>query len=233
MQGKEQSDSTESNSARVDIEPLLGEYIQISAGEFLMGSNFRWPSEQPVHKVTIAQDFEMSATVVTQAQWQAIMGSNPSDFKGDNLPVERVSWDDIQIFIDKVNQQSQRYHYRLPTEQEWEYACRAGTTGEYAGELDEMGWYKDNANGGPHEVAKKKPNAWGLYDMHGNVWEWCQEWYKDYPSTDLSGNVNPCRVIRGGSWYFGDDYSRSAFRFYLCPDIRSNHLGFRLVRTPR
>lgn len=216
------------------VDSLLGNFIEIHPGEFMMGSNFRWFSEQPVHKVKISQSYEIGATLVTQAQWETITGHNPSDFKGSNLPVERVSWDDIQEFIKTINTQSTHYQYRLPTEEEWEYAARAGTTEEYAGNLDEMSWYKANSDNKTHEVATKKPNPWGIYDMHGNVWEWCQDWYRDYPSdSQPDPTANPCKVIRGGSWYFGDDYSRSAFRFYITPDVRSNHLGFRLVRTLR
>ncbi|KAF0250577.1 MAG: hypothetical protein FD167_4 [bacterium] len=218
-----------------DVDSLLGTYVKIPVGEYMMGSNVRWASEQPVHNVKITKEFEIGATLITQAQWQAITGVNPSDFKGENRPVERVSWEDIQEFVEKVNKQSKHYQYRLPTEEEWEYAARAGTTEEYAGNLEEMAWYKANGDDQTHEVAQKKPNAWGLYDMHGNVWEWCEDWYEDY-STKMDPNLKgtsvvPCKAVRGGSWYFGEDYSRSAFRFYLTPDARCKHLGFRLVRN--
>lgn len=218
-----------------DVDLLLGTYIKIPLGEYMMGSTANWPSEQPIHKVQITENFEMATTQVTQAQWQSITGINPSDFKGENRPVERVSWEDIQDFLEKANKLSNKYTYRLPTEEEWEYVARAGTTQEYAGNLEEMGWHKANADSKTHDVAQKKPNSWGFYDMHGNVWEWCEDWYEDYSTKivpHLKGSTTvPCKVVRGGSWYFGEDYSRSAFRFYLTPDTRCKHIGFRLARS--
>jgi formylglycine-generating enzyme required for sulfatase activity len=135
-------------------------FVLIPGGEFSMGGDRFYP-EQPVHKVRISKAFEMGKYQVTQEQWQAVMGNNPSYFTGANLPVEMVSWNDVQEFIKKLNAKKDGYSYRLPTEAEWEYACRAGTTGNYAGNLDDMAWYDKNSGGKTHPVGQKKPNAWG------------------------------------------------------------------------
>ena len=168
---------------------------------------------------------------VTQEQWQEIMGDNPSYFKGDlSLPVEQVSWDDCQEFIKKLNARTEvktsGITFRLPTEEEWEYACRAGSTGDYGlladgreGSLDEMGWYSGNSGEETHPVGQKKPNAWGLYDMHGNVWEWTA-------SANGSG-----RVSRGGSFYDDASDCESDGRGWCDPDNRNFNLGFRLVAS--
>ena len=179
--------------------------------------------EHPRHQVVISKDFQMLEFEVTQAQWEAVMGNNPSSFSGDNNPVESVSWHDCQSFISKLNELDSDYTYRLPTEAEWEYACRAGSDTTYShgndsGQLGEYAWYDDNSNSRTHPVGEKKPNAWDLYDMHGNVWEWCQDWYDgDYydnsPGTDPQGpNSGSYRVIRGGGWRNDAGYCRSAFR---------------------
>lgn len=226
------------NSSKSNTEDtnLVGEFIYISAGEFMMGSN-KNKNEQPIHKVIISRGFEMGKYPVTQGEWEAVMGSNPSRFKGINLPVETVSWSDTQKFINKLNDLNGEYTYRLPTEAEWEYACRAGTTGDYAGELDKMGWYDKNSESKTHVVGQKSPNAWGLYDMHGNVWEWCSDWYGNYASgsvTDPSGvSSGSNRVYRGGSWFLTAVGCRSAYRSYNTPDSRYDGVGFRLVRTAR
>jgi formylglycine-generating enzyme required for sulfatase activity len=191
-------------------------FVRIPAGEFQMGSE-NDSDEQPVHRVKISRDFEMGKCEVTQAQWQAVMGNNPSRFEGDNLPVENVSWSDVQEFIKRLNQADSKYQYRLPTEAEWEYACRAGTTGDYAGDLDAMAWYEKNSGGKTHAVGQKQANAWGLYDMHGNVWEWCQDWYdsnyyRQSPGADPTGpTAGSARVFRGGSWDYAAACCRSAF----------------------
>jgi len=156
------------------------EFMYIPEGSFQMGSTNGNGDEKPVHKVTISQGFFMGRTEVTQTQWQAVMGNNPSGFKDcGNCPVENVSWDDAQSFIAKLNAQNDGFKYRLPSEAEWEYAARSGTTGDYAGNLDSMAWYSANSGSKTHPVGTKQANAWGLYDMHGNVWEWCQDWYSD------------------------------------------------------
>jgi formylglycine-generating enzyme required for sulfatase activity len=186
-------------------------FVLIPAGEFTMGSPENEQgrdSNEPQHKVKITKPFYMQTTEVTQAQWKAVMGNNPSYFKGNDLPVETVSWDDAQEFIKKLSAK-EGVKYRLPTEAEWEYACRAGSTtkfyfGEDESKLDEYAWYHNNSDGKTHPVGQKKPNAWGLYDMHGNVWEWCQDWYgadyyKNSPAEDPQGPASAeSRVLRGG-----------------------------------
>ena len=227
--------------------------------KFLMGSPASEPdrfSEETQHEVTLAQGFWIGKTEVTQAQWKAVMRTNPAyfprkeivcwkvlkwqipvwrqDFPANRgqLPVEQVSWDDCQEFCRKVGG-----GLRLPTEAEWEYACRAGASGPFAGTgvLKEMGWYGDNSGGKTHQVGSKKPNAWGLCDMHGGVWEWCQDWYGgDYPvdaATDPTGSAaGDFRAIRGGSWWsFPSRLCRSAYRLGHVPGCRSEDLGFRIV----
>lgn len=209
-----------------------------------MGSTEGDPNEKPVHQVTINYSFYMGKYEVTQAQWQAVMGNNPSKFKdcGGNCPVEEVSWNDAQEFIRKLNQMNDDYSYRLPTEAEWEYSCRAGTTGDYAGNLEEMAWYSDNSGHRTHAVGQKYPNAWGLADMHGNVWEWCQDWYHETyygapadGSAWLSGGEQRWRVLRGGSSLSGynANFSRSATRFNYTPSQGSASFGFRVFAVAR
>ncbi len=199
-------------------EITLFEFCPIHAGTFKMESN----------EVRIDQDFYLGKYQVTQQQWEAVMGNNPSNFKGGSLPVETVSWDDAQIFIQKLNQLSGKKNYRLPTEGEWEYACRAGSTSDYyfgdnESQLGEYAWYDGNSGATTHPVGQKKPNEWGLYDMAGNVWEWTDSWY------DSSHSY---RVIRGGSWYYGAERCRSVYRISGTPDYRNYFIGFRLVFVP-
>jgi formylglycine-generating enzyme required for sulfatase activity len=169
------------------------------------------------------------------------MGDNPSEFKdcGDDCPVENVSWNDAQGFIKKLNEIEGVDNYRLPTEAEWEYACRAETNTEFsfgdeASELGEYAWYIDNSGDRTHPVGTKKPNAWGLYDMHGNVIEWCQDWYADYPSNSVTDPKGPSkgeyRVLRGGSWLINARRIRSADRFRNDPNYRYLGIGFRVAR---
>jgi formylglycine-generating enzyme required for sulfatase activity len=179
----------------------------------------------------------MQTTEVTQGQWKRVMGNNPSNFKncGDNCPVEQVSWNDVQGFINKLNSKEGHNRYRLPTEAEWEYACRAGSSGPYANDnsLDSMGWYDGNSGSKTHTVAQKKANAWGLYDIHGNVWEWCQDCYGEYPSGAVTDPEGPSsgsnRVVRGGRWDVSARDCRSADRSWDDPGNRGSALGFRLV----
>jgi formylglycine-generating enzyme required for sulfatase activity len=197
--------------------------------------------------VTLTKGFYLGAHEVTQAQWEKVMGKNPSRFQkaGPEAPVEMVSWDDCQAFCQKAGG-----GLRLPTEAEWEYACRAGTTGPYAGDLDEMAWYLGNSDGTTRAVGSKKPNAWGLHDMHGNVWEWCRDWegggytgiltvdargraarYVDVPLTDPAGPpAGDSRVLRGGSWADYPRYCRSAERGRWLAEFRVPNAGCRVVR---
>ena len=216
------------------------EFVLIPAGAFKMGSANGDNDERPVRTVTISKPFYLGKYEVTQAQWQAIMGNNPSLFQGDaNRPVEQVWFNDVQEFIQKLNAKEGGGRYRLPTEAEWEYAARAGTTTAYSfgddpSQLGEHAWYKDNANGQTHAVGQKKPNPWGLYDMHGNVWEWVQDWYKRYPQDAATDPQGPAagthRSRRGGAWNNFAKYCRAANR-YSVAGFRDDFLGFRLVRT--
>ncbi|MBR1462223.1 MAG: formylglycine-generating enzyme family protein [Prevotella sp.] len=216
--------------------------VKVVGGTFEMGQTGwkEYPSytnEKPVHQVTLF-DFCIGATEVTQDLWEAVMGSNPSWFKGTNLPVESVSWNDCQEFIKKLNSLTGK-NFRLPTEAEWEYSARARTNQywEYSGAdesfIDAVAWYRDNSNGETHVVATKKPNSLGLYDMSGNVAEWCQDWYGDYgseaqmnPSGPFSGSI---RVSRGGSWFQFASSCRVSYRGYAPPSYRGSSYGLRLA----
>jgi len=186
----------------------------------------------------------LGKTELTQGQWEALMGSNPANLKnaGRDAPVEQVSWDDAMQFCRKLTERERQagrlpegYEYTLPTEAQWEYACRAGTTGDYAGNLDAMAWYNQNSGNTAHPVAQKQPNAWGLYDMHGNVWEWCRDWKADYPGGSVRDPTGPSsgssRVSRGGSWYADADAGlcRSAVRLGDGPGLRDFSQGFRFA----
>ena len=212
----------------------------IPAGAFYMGSEEdAWA--KPMHKVTITNPFYLGIYPVTQREWNAVMSDNPSRFKGDNLPVEYVSWREVQEFIRKLNAKEGTGKYRLPSEAEWEYACRAGTTTRYSfgdseSKLGEYAWFKEISGDKTHPVGQKKPNSWGLYDMHGNVWEWVQDtWHDSYDGAPTDGSAwegfDSYRVIRGGNW---DNVARncsSASRTYDDPDRRNSDLGFRLMRS--
>jgi len=218
----------------------LDQFSRIPAGTFQMGSTAGgYPGEQPVHSVTISRTFYMQKTEVTQTQWRAVMGSNPSYFSscGDTCPVEQVSWDDITTFLQRLNAQTPGVRYRLSTEAEWEYAARAGTTGETYGTLDAIAWYGLNSAGRTHAAAGKQANAWGLYDMIGNVFEWVSDWYEEpYSSASVTNPTGPAtgtsRVMRGGSWLLDSILARAANRGSLTPSLGVNFIGFRLVRTP-
>jgi formylglycine-generating enzyme required for sulfatase activity len=217
------------------------EFVYVPAGSFMMGSENGESNEKPMHQVAIREGFYMGKYEVTQAQWQQVMGSNPSNFENcDQCPVERVSWNDAQEFIKKLNAQNDGYTYRLPSEAEWEYACRAGTTGDYAGDLDSMAWYGEYPGGKTHPVGQKQSNAFGLYDMHGNVWEWCEDiWHKNYDgapsdgSTWMSGGDSSKRVLRGGGLNPDAAVLRSAFRLRDDPGIRDISVGLRVVAVSR
>lgn len=225
------------------------EMVRVPSGKFMMGSpadeEGRRSSEGPQHEVT-ESSFYIGKYEVTQAQWRAVarlpkvkidLKEEPSKFKGNNLPVEQVSWDEAVEFCERLSKATGKT-YRLPTEAEWEYACRAGTTGLYAGSLDAMAWYgEDRTKGSTHPVGTKQANGFGLYDLHGNVWEWCQDWFSDNyyaqsPSTNPTGpSSGSGRVIRGGGWINVPRNLRSALRLGHAPDYRYPNLGFRLVRT--
>lgn len=209
------------------------EFIRVPADTFRRGRlrNF--------HRVTISKDFYLGKYLVTQAQWEAIMENNPSHFKGAKWPVENVSWEDCQLFIEKLNYQTGRNIYRLPTEAEWEHACRAGSISLYSfgddkKRLAEHAWFSGNAGDTTHPVGQKIPNPWGFYDMYGNVWEWCQDWYAPYPKGLVIDPEGPAsgtdRVLRGGGWYDGALRCRSGFRSYFSPDFRCSFFGLRLAR---
>jgi formylglycine-generating enzyme required for sulfatase activity len=202
--------------------------------------NWSVDDERPVTWVTLTRPFWLGRTEVTQAQWMAVMGSNPSGFKGDDLPVETVSWDDAMEFCRKLSERERAanrlpvgYVYSLPTEAEWEYACRAGTTGDYAGDIGAMAWTDENSGGSTHEVGIKRPNAWGLADMHGNVWELVFDWFADYQGGEVTNPRGPTsgysRVFRGGTWNHEASFARSAIRLTDEPDRRGRALGFRLA----
>jgi len=225
-------------------------FAWIPPGSFLMGS----PPEEPdryenetLHEVTLAQGFYLGIHAVTQAQWQAVMGNNPSYFKGEDLPVESVSWDDCQAFCTKLSQREGK-RYGLPSESEWEYACRAGTTtpfyfGEtlspdqanYDGNYPYNGGVVGEYRGRTTSVGSFPPNAWGLFDMHGNVWEWCQDVYKGYEELgdsnilDIEDAHENARVLRGGSWYLFARNCRAADRSRIAPGTRDYSNGFRVA----
>lgn len=242
------------------------ELILIEAGSFRMGSE-RNGQEKPVHQVTISKPFYLGTYEVTQGQWHAVMGTNPSYFQkcGTNCPVENVSWNMAQQFIARLNSRSDGNNFRLPTEAEWEYAAQAGTAGDQADNVDEMAWYANNAgdksfdadkifleNSDPeafnkrvvgngnrtHPVGGKKPNSWGLYDMLGNVLEWCQDWadgeyYGKSPTIDPKGPPTGfAKVMRGGSWGSYAANVRPAFRNLDTPDAFYGDYGFRVVAVP-
>jgi formylglycine-generating enzyme required for sulfatase activity len=215
------------------------EFAWVPPGEFTMGSENGKADERPAHRFRIRTGFYIGKYEVTQAQWQAVMGNNPSYFKGGNRPVENVSWEDVRQFVEKLNLMNDGRGYRLPTEADWEYAARAGTNGDYAGELASMGWYFQNSGRSTHPVGGKRPNAFGLYDMHGNVYEWVLDAYRpSHAPASADGGVGPTRVgptsrvIRGGSWGSDASSCRSASRNWELQDSRRIHLGFRVAASP-
>ncbi len=214
------------------------EMIAIPAGEFMMGSN-ESDNEKPIHPVKL-KEFYIGKYPITQAQYQAIMGENPSRFKGENNPVERVSWNNAQEFCQKLSAKTGK-QYKLPSEAQWEYACRAGSKtkwcfGDDESQLTNYAWYRDNSQNQTHPVGEKKPNNWGLYDMHGNVWEYCEDdWHKNYQNAPNDGkpwidNSSKYPVQRGGSWFNLPNNCRSASRnILLARDDFFDDDGFRVV----
>ncbi|MGE0884556.1 MAG: formylglycine-generating enzyme family protein [Blastocatellales bacterium] len=248
-----QPKDSQSLPASIWIEPNIGmKFVLIPAGSFRMGTPLTEPereSNETPHKVRLTRAFYLGAYEVTQGQWEKVMGNNPSHFNncGSDCPVERVNYYDVQHFIEKLQKLSGNFRFRLPTEAEWEYACRAGTktpfnTGNklttnqanYNGRFP----YNRNPKGQNREktlpVGSFPPNAWGLYDMHGNVWEWCQDWFCPYPKRAVFDPVGNCqtelKVIRGGSWAFNAQSARSGLRYTHRPQDLGYSLGFRLVR---
>jgi len=221
-------------------DPITGmKFVPIQPDCFQMGSNFGQGDEKPVHRVCLSA-YAIGKYEVTQAQWQKVMGNNPSSYKGSNKPVEQVSWDDVQGFIRKLNQQTQQ-NYRLPTEAEWEYACRSGgKEQEYCGSnnANSVAWYGKNSGSSTHDVGQKQANGSGLYDMSGNVYEWVSDWYdkgyyKNSPTNNPQGpSSGRRRVYRGGGWYDGAYVLRSADRYDISLGYRHYDVGFRLVRKP-
>ena len=216
------------------------EMILIPDGTFKMGSPETEKDRnenETLHKVTITKSFFLGIYTVTQEQWEAVMGNNPSNTKGSNFPVTNISWEDCQDFINKLNSKT-KGGYRLPTEAEWEYACRAGTTTRYSfGDtitLIDANYY-DSKIAKPVAVGSYKPNGFGFYDMHGNVWELCEDWYGDYPltATDPVGpEMGEYRIIRGGSGVILGEDARSSFRGLFTPTHGVFFFGFRLAKTP-
>lgn len=252
------------------IKEINLEMVKCPAGSFMMGSPeqehakvkefvggfhkdlFKFEYNEKLHLVTFTKPFYIGKYEVTQSQYVALMGKNPSKFIGANNPVEMVSYDEAKAFCDNLNLKylnilPQGYKFALPTEAQWEYACRAGTntalnngknltTSDSAcPNLDEVAWYDKNASGTTHIVGQKKPNAWGIYDMHGNVYEWCRDWYGVYPNEDvidpIGANGGSYRVNRGGGWGYFAVYCRSASRCYY-PVYCGSDLGFRVALVP-
>ncbi|GHT29262.1 hypothetical protein AGMMS49574_05550 [Bacteroidia bacterium] len=229
------------NSSGIKGSEAAIEMVYVQGGTFSMGCSGEQGgdchgSEKPLHSVTVSS-FNIGKYEVTQAQWKQIMGSNPSYFKGDNLPVESVSWEDVQEFISKLNAATGK-RYRLPTEAEWEYAARGGNRSQgykYSGSnnLNNVAWYVGNSSSKTHPVGAKSPNELGVYDMSGNVWEWCSDWYDNYNSSSQTNPTGPStgsyRVLRGGSWYDFAKYCRVSYRDGSTPGDRGRSVGFRLV----
>jgi formylglycine-generating enzyme required for sulfatase activity len=226
--------------------------VLIHKGTFTMGSpesEAGREEDEVQHEVTLTKDFYLGVTEVTQAQYEKVMGSNPSFFQGDKVkvdssshPVEQVSWEDAVEFCKRLSDLPEEKKagrvYRLPTEAEWEYACRAGrktafSFGDESGSLGDFAWFSNNSERKTHPVGEKKPNAWGLCDMHGNVWEWCSDRYGDYPKSAVSDPIGPregsYRVYRGGGWIFEAADCRSALRHWAIPSGGGGLLGFRVA----
>lgn len=219
----------------------------VPAGRFLMGSPLDEPNrdkDEVQHEVVFSRGFFMAETECTQMQWQAIITNKPNHGKFPNHPVNQVQWREAQDYCRRLTQthRAQKlipegWEWDLPTEAQWEYACRAGTTGPFAGDLAEMAWIESNSEGKAHAVKTRKPNAWGLHDLHGNVWEWCRDWYGDYPTHSVEDPTGPSagtfRCYRGGSRIYGPRRARSAIRGAMSPEMKGDYLGFRPVLLPR
>ena len=243
QQPMEQTPVTNVDNISIPVKDGISiDMVRVEAGTFTMGATAEmedlWNDEEkPTHRVTLTNDYYIGKYEVTQALWKAVMGNNPSNFKGDNLPVERVNWKDCQKFLSKLNRITGKT-FRLPTEAEWEYAARGGNKSrgyQYSGSnnFSDVAWFMENSGSETHAVGTKQANELGIYDMSGNVREWCQDWYGKYNS---SSQVNPTgansgsrRVCRGGCWIYNDRGCRSSCRFSYTPGDRDNFLGLRLV----
>ena len=228
------------STSKTYTDPATGmEFIFVKGGCYMMGSNDGYDSEKPVHEVCV-DDFYLAKYEVTQIQYEKVTGVNPSRFKGEKLPVESVNWHDAQKYMSQLKTLSGK-SYRLPTEEEWEFAARSGGKDErWAGtesvsSLDDYAWYRNNSSNQTHPVGQKRPNALGLHDMSGNVWEWCSDWYESsyYESSPRNNPQGPMsglsKVKRGGSWGFSEEFVRVASRGGLDPAYRSANFGFRVA----
>ena len=240
QQSPSQQPNANGNILPVTVNGVTFNMIRVDGGTFTMGATAEQQNpdydEKPTHQVTLSS-YYIGETEVTQALWNAVTGKNKSKFKGDNLPVERVSWNDCQKFIEKLNSLTGK-RFRLPTEAEWEYAARGGNksnSAQYSGSssLDEVAWYNGNSGNQTHPVKTKNANEFGIYDMSGNVYEWCQDWYGSYSSYAQTNPTGPesgtSRVYRGGSWKDIARYCRSSRRDCYTPDNSYYNLGLRLV----
>ena len=242
QQPMEQTPVTNVDNISIPVKDGISiDMVRVEAGTFTMGATAEmkdpFGNEKPTHRVTLTNDYYIGKYEVTQALWKAVMGNNPSEYKGDNLPVEMVSWDNCQEFISKLNRITGKT-FRLPTEAEWEYAARGGNKSrgyQFSGSsnLSDVAWYDDNSGYVTHAVGSKQSNELGIYDMTGNVWEWCQDWYGKYSSSSqinpTGANSGPDRVIRGGSWNNTAWFCRSSCRLNYTPGFRNDCLGLRLV----
>jgi len=259
LTAKADTDNKEPREKRI-VNAIGMEFVWIPPGTFMMGSAENVPGRrenEEQHEVTLTEGFYMQTTEVTQGQWGVVIGSNwrhllrvaaanPKGWTGfgecDACPMDSVTFGDVEDFLRKLNQREGGSRYRLPTEAEWEYAARAGSTtrfsfGDDDAKAGEYAWFRSNSGFKTHPVGQKKPNAWGLYDIHGNVYEWCQDWYGDYPSGSVTDPTGPPsgthKVYRGGAWdRRGPNYLRSAYRCRMkAPFDTFNAMGLRLVRT--
>jgi formylglycine-generating enzyme required for sulfatase activity len=257
---RRQEETAKALGVPVEEDIALGKGIKLTmvlipAGEFVMGSPgkptperlaklyagvAKWTErERPQYRVRFTRPFWLGKTEVTQAQWQAVMGANPSVFQVPGNPVEKVRWEDCQTFLTRLNEKVVRRGVRLPTEAQWEYACRAGATtpfhfGNAREQLSDYAWWQENSERRTHPTGSRRPNPWGLHDLHGNVWEWCQDGWTDDPAgaqTDPAGPTGrKVRVLRGGSWCNAAFYCRSAYRALVTPCLRNYVIGFRVSR---
>lgn len=234
--------SSVTSQQKAVLQEMIDGMVMVEGGTFIMGATSEQRSvarsdEKPTHQVTLS-DYMIGKTEVTQEQWEAVMGSNPSRFKGNNLPIERVSWEDCQEFIKRLNSLT-GLNFRLPTEAEWEYAARGGAKSrgyKYSGsnDINAVAWYDNTTNyKGTMPVATKRANELGLYDMTGNVWEWCSDWYGAYSSLHQTNPKGPStgsdRVNRGGNWGYDEEDCRVSYRSRDNPSYGGNHLGLRLA----